>query len=318
MAIIIEKLAANNRQVKHYRFGQSSVSIGRGYDNDIRLDDPYVGAEHAVIEQDAEGHIHIRDCQSLNGIHINGKVQQQAQLAKDDVVVLGKTRLRIFDSAEQVEPALRLSVIESRLSFLSHWRFTFLLAFVYALALTYQTYLHTFVEFELGKMLPRLISELLILSVWPLLFGLLSRLQKQDARLASQYSILLLMVLIGMGLSLLNQWLKFNFAQFPAWNGVELVALGMLFFTLLWLTLLIAFHQPTYRRNRIALGCTFLLIACLMGWQEIKQADFSPRPPYQFVLLPGTYAIDDGVSTEEFVEGLASTYEKTAASRGKE
>lgn len=318
MAIIIEKLGGNNRQVKHYRFAKPSISIGRGYDNDIRLDDPYVGAEHAVIEQDTEGRIYIRDSQSLNGMRVNGKQQQQAELSKDDVVVLGKTRLRIFDSAEQVEPALRLSVIESRLTILSHWRFTLLLAFVYALALTYQTYLHTFVEFDVGKMLPRLVSELLILSVWPLLFGLLSRLQKQDARLASQYSILLLVVLVGMGLSLVSQWLKFNFAQFAAWNGVELTVMGVLFFSLLWLTLLIAFHQPTYRRNRIALGCTFLLIACLMGWQEIKQADFSPRPNYQFVLLPYSYAINDGVSTGAFVEGLASTYQKTAASRSKD
>ncbi|GAA0356685.1 hypothetical protein GCM10009092_21150 [Bowmanella denitrificans] len=318
MAIIVEKLGGNNRQVKHFRFDQQQISIGRGYDNDIRLDDPYVCADHVLIEQDLDsGQIRISDKQSVNGLRVNGLATTQSAVTKQDVIVLGKTRLRIFDSAEQVDPALRLSVIESRLNFLSHWRFALLLGFVYALALTYQTYLNTFVEFELGKMLPRLISDFLILSAWPLLFGMLSRLQKQDARLASQYSIALIMVLIGMGLSLINQWIQFNYPQLPAWNLVELSVLALLLFVLFWLTLLIAFHQPTYKRNRIALGCSLILLSCIMGWQQIKQAEFTPRPVYQFILLPDSYALDDGMTTDQFIQSLQGSYADSAANRTK-
>ncbi|GAB3023964.1 FHA domain-containing protein [Bowmanella dokdonensis] len=319
MAIVIEKLAANDKMVKHYLFDKPSVSVGRSYSNDICLDDPYVCPEHLHIEQDPHsGEIQIHDRDSVNGLLINGKPAKQAILKHSDVISLGKTRLRLFDSSQAVEPTLRLSPIESRLAVLSHWRFALLLAFIYALTLTYQAYQNTFVDFEIGQMLPRLLSEFLLLSAWPLLFGLLARLQKQEARLASQYSLIWLFALLTVGLSLTNQWFRFNFPQMPAWNLLELIVMGLVFFSLLWLSLLIAFHQSTARRNRIALGCSLIFVSLVMGWHQVKQADFSPRPVYRFLLMPDDYAVGQGVNSEAFIEQLHNSYDKAAKARDKD
>ncbi|WP_088328951.1 FHA domain-containing protein [Lacimicrobium sp. SS2-24] len=318
MAIVIEKLSANNKQVKHYQFDQSTVSLGRGYENHIRLTDPYVCAEHALIKQDPDSHkIEIIDLDSINGMSVNGRKCDRAVVDKHDVVVLGKTRLRLFNSNNTVPPAIKLSAIETRLDILTHWRFALFMGLLYAATLVFESYQHTYTEFELGKALPRLFSEFILLSVWPLLFALLSRLQKQDVRLSSLFSVLWIIALLSEGLSEVNHWISFNFPQLPGWGVAEHLGLTLVFALLLWLTLLLAFHQAAAKRNRITLLCSLILLAGVVGWNQLKQGEFSPRPNYSFSLLYEDAAVTNGVDTEHYLKQLPDIYDKADRLRSK-
>ncbi|MDF2179992.1 FHA domain-containing protein [Aliiglaciecola sp. CAU 1673] len=318
MAIVIERLSGDNRQMTHYRFDKPSVSVGRGYGNDIRLQDPYVCAEHILIEtQPEDGTILVRDLGSMNGMLVNGKPCVEAKVMPEDVLTLGKTRLRLFDSHAKVAPTLRLSVVEAKLAFLSDWRFALLIALLYAASLSYQTYTHTFKEFEFSSLVPRLLGEFVVLSVWPLLFGLLARLYKQDARLTNQFALLWSVALCGLALSWLNRWLQFNFPQLPLWYWVETLVAGGLFFVLLWTSLLIAFHQSLARRNRIALGATLIMLSLLLGWKQLNQASFSPSPQYRFSIMQPGYSLGEGMQVDDFIEQTDALYQRTKAQRDK-
>jgi hypothetical protein len=75
------------------------IRIGRGHENDIRLPDASVHRYHAVIEHTADEAFVITDLSGKdgNGIRVNGKKLDRAELVDGDLIELGKTKLR-FES----------------------------------------------------------------------------------------------------------------------------------------------------------------------------------------------------------------------------
>lgn len=70
------------------------ITIGRGHDNDVRIDDPYVGRHHCQIVQHDNGMFAIVDINSTNGTFVNGRrVFGEAQLQPYDSVTIGNTTL---------------------------------------------------------------------------------------------------------------------------------------------------------------------------------------------------------------------------------
>jgi len=84
-------------QARH-KFSELPIRLGRNYSNDIILDDPHTAAEHALIELNANGKLHLRDLGSQNRLKLKGKAHSQAELDGDTIVQLGRTLIRVRDS----------------------------------------------------------------------------------------------------------------------------------------------------------------------------------------------------------------------------
>jgi phosphoserine phosphatase RsbU/P len=73
-----------------------SLTIGRSSENDIVLSDAFCSGRHALIRPVDNGWV-IQDCQSKNGVFLNGKrVGAPVELKKGDVILAGETRI-VFD-----------------------------------------------------------------------------------------------------------------------------------------------------------------------------------------------------------------------------
>jgi pSer/pThr/pTyr-binding forkhead associated (FHA) protein len=71
-----------------------SLTIGRGHDNDITLDDDFASARHARIEPRRDG-VWVEDAGSTNGTFVNGaRLSKPRKLAPGDVIRVGNTDLR--------------------------------------------------------------------------------------------------------------------------------------------------------------------------------------------------------------------------------
>ena len=75
-----------------------STLIGRSKDCDIRLTDPNVSRRHAELRQEGTAYW-ILDLGSTNGVTVNGRRQQRAQLQNDDRITVGSTELVFKRSA---------------------------------------------------------------------------------------------------------------------------------------------------------------------------------------------------------------------------
>lgn len=90
------EILSQAREVKYrHKANTMPIRIGRAYDNDVILDDPYIAAHHALIEQTAAGELMIRDLGSYNGIICNGSRQTEMPIDGNMSFRLGHTSLRV-------------------------------------------------------------------------------------------------------------------------------------------------------------------------------------------------------------------------------
>jgi len=73
------------------------IRVGRGYDADVIVDDPFVAPRHLQIEPAGDGRYAVSDLQSLNGISVSPSERRisAAEVGPDDLVRLGRTQIRI-------------------------------------------------------------------------------------------------------------------------------------------------------------------------------------------------------------------------------
>jgi hypothetical protein len=91
----IETLARNGDVLHRHRVEQLPIRIGRGYDNDYILDDPYAAPHHALIDVGEDGALLLRDLGTRNGVVHAGRRSEHLALTGNTVVRLGHTTLRI-------------------------------------------------------------------------------------------------------------------------------------------------------------------------------------------------------------------------------
>lgn len=125
MRLWVEVLARNGEVVERHRVQDLPVRVGRGYDNDIVVDDPYVAPHHLTIGLESAGDgtpalLVARDAGSQNGVFVEGRRpgwslasrrgraqrQPRVTLAPDTVLRIGHTLLRVRQAEEPVPAEL--------------------------------------------------------------------------------------------------------------------------------------------------------------------------------------------------------------------
>lgn len=79
------------------------ITIGRGADNDLRIDNPGVSTHHAKVVQEGESYF-IEDINSTNGTSVNGEPVSRKQLEYGDKISIFKHMLRFspLDLQEEI------------------------------------------------------------------------------------------------------------------------------------------------------------------------------------------------------------------------
>ncbi|MGJ4893265.1 FHA domain-containing protein [Bradyrhizobium sp. HKCCYLS3077] len=104
--IWVEILSKHREVAGRFRVDAAEVRIGRGYDNHVILDDPYVAARHLRIFRDDEGRLVAEDLGSANGLYLDRSKSRKPQLILDgsQPIRIGQTWLRVRDAGHDVEP----------------------------------------------------------------------------------------------------------------------------------------------------------------------------------------------------------------------
>ncbi len=83
--------------VKEVQLTKDRSSLGRRPYNDIVIDNLAVSGEHAFLQM-ADGRVTLEDLGSTNGTYVNGKPVTTQVLTHDDVIEIGKYKIRFLDS----------------------------------------------------------------------------------------------------------------------------------------------------------------------------------------------------------------------------
>lgn len=309
MAIVLELLSRKNIPLKHFKFDQDYVNVGRDFNNDLRLDDPYVCPSHMLVAIDPEsGQLMVNDCKSTNGIKINNKYVTQAHLNSNDIIKIGRTRLRIIDTKAPLPNAMPLSELEENLNWLNKAFLTFALAFLCVSYLLIAKYIGSVEEFKIVTSLPSQLGVLALISLWPLSFAALGKIVKKESHVVNQINLTLLALLLFFALDLLLTVVNFNL-QPGTWFSLLTFVLGGAFLAgFIWLTLFIAFHQATWRRNMVTAILAFIILAPLFTLLFLNNDEFSSRPDYDLTLLPPLYDFTGAIETEKFIDNTSDLF----------
>jgi FHA domain-containing protein len=104
--IWVEVLSRHRDVVARYRCQAAEISIGRGYDNDVLIDDPYVASRHLRILRDASGALIAIDPGSANGLFADHGDERFERIVLDGErpIRIGRTYLRIREAQHAVPP----------------------------------------------------------------------------------------------------------------------------------------------------------------------------------------------------------------------
>ncbi len=84
--------------IKEVPLTKDRTTLGRRPYNDIVIDNLAVSGEHAVLQL-LGSEVYLEDLNSTNGTYINGKTVKKQLLQNDDVVEIGKYRIKFLSDA---------------------------------------------------------------------------------------------------------------------------------------------------------------------------------------------------------------------------
>lgn len=102
--IWIEILSRHGGLLARHRFAGPEVRIGRGYANDLVLDDPAVAAQHVRVFRDESGALVAEDIGSANGMFVDRRPDKVERVALDGerIIRIGHSYLRVRDASHPV------------------------------------------------------------------------------------------------------------------------------------------------------------------------------------------------------------------------
>ncbi|MCA9576803.1 MAG: GGDEF domain-containing protein [Polyangiales bacterium] len=84
---------------KRYLLTADSVSIGRGSENEVVLENDAVSRKHAVIEK-RQRMYYVSDLESTNGTYVNDSLVRDYQLRRGDQIKIGDTILKFLSGSD--------------------------------------------------------------------------------------------------------------------------------------------------------------------------------------------------------------------------
>lgn len=85
-------------EVVTFHLGEDWTRIGRCETADVCLDDPSVSRRHAILATDGERPPRVLDDRSLNGVLVNGRKVDFAELQPGDELAIGRYRLYLLQA----------------------------------------------------------------------------------------------------------------------------------------------------------------------------------------------------------------------------
>ncbi|WP_164013979.1 FHA domain-containing protein [Pyxidicoccus trucidator] len=313
--IFLEVLEGDAVHARH-RLERFPASVGRGYSNDVILDDPKVSPEHLRIERREDGALVLRDLGSHNGTY---RVEPWAPLAEleltpDTRVSVGDTVLRFRSRSHPVEATVVGPAPTAPRPRLFEQPRTFglaLLALVGASLL--ESYLTNYGRTDWGELMVSVMAPLMLILVWAGGWSVASRIARRQFHYRAHATISTL-VLLGavLGPALLTL-VGFSLALGGGLSGLQYaVLLGLLGWGLYWHLRYVTRWEP--RRLMRSLVFVVLVFGVLSRADDLLGNEgFSDGLDFPRTLLPPHFRLARAQPVEDFFEDTARLQEQVDA-----
>ena len=322
MALIVELLGPHGEVRFRHLLADGPLTIGRGFDNDIVLDDPYADVRHACVARGEDGAPVLEDLGSLNGLGgPDGRRVPRVALGRDVEVLVGRTRLRFRDPDAALPPALpdqpaerlRVPVWLTR-----PWGQLAICALV-ALLAAWDAWADSYRGSGASAGFQAALGVVVLVLLWAGIWATAGRLAVHRARFLAHVAMVSGTVIVVALESRVAGWVTFLFPDNPVTPALGMVIGVALLAALLAGHLRLASRMPMRRRwvTGLAAGAAVVLIVWVVNLP--KQKEFSDVPRFDATLkaVPGSLVPthdlqslrDVGLNLRRKVDALRATRE---------
>ncbi|MGZ3460162.1 MAG: FHA domain-containing protein [Archangium sp.] len=302
--IFLEVLEGDGVHARH-RLERFPVTVGRGYGNDIILDDPKVSASHLRIERTEEGKLVVRDVGSRNGTF---RVEPWARLAElaltDDArVAVGDTVLRFRSRAHAVADTrvAAVPVMPHGRLFERPFAFPAMLA-VTVVAFLFYEYLTNYQKTDWGSLALAVVVPVFAAFVWAGLWSVASKVARRQFHFGAHGTIGSLGLLGLLAIPLLLGLMTYSLSLGPGFRALNLLGyLGWMGCVLFWHLRYVTRVDP--RRLGVMLAVILVCFGALtQAGSLLGEEDFSSNLEFNRTLLPPAFRVAPARSVETFFE----------------
>lgn len=286
--LIIESQGHMKRGTRHYRVETFPCTIGRGFANSIILEDPFVAAEHVVIEK-AEDGWRLRQLDQLNPVQQRGKTIRDTELLlhSGDEIVLGRTSLRFYAPQHPVAPTRKLH--DTRSGFMEISQSLLMLCgllLVLLFALVFNAYFINSQDIRLHRLIAENLPVLGSALIWSALWSLLAFVVRRRTDYLYFLALFVVYLLVDIAIEDMIDYLAFNAGSLWLPDLISYVVAGVLLASLLYFSMGRAFNASPRRRLVLSnvFAWTFVVVIGFFVYGNYEE--FNPDPNYSAVLKP--------------------------------
>lgn len=277
------------------------LRVGRAYDSDIVLDDPYVAPHHIEIVQSDSGKYQLRDQNSINGVMINNALSKNADMivTPADVLRLGHTQFRILPSDFAVAVEKKLTNVV----WLRSWPGLIFGFVILLLAHLLNLWLEYNRDDGYKLLVAPLLGDIPLVLLWAGLWALIGRVLSGNANFIAHAVLVSLTVAVTFLLgNTLTMYIDFMYnsklANGVIFSAIVYMAIGWLFYRHVGLV-----SRASRRKIGIAVavivGGLFGIFYAIDKWNS---ADDLSRMSYSPSIGPPSMLLVHGISVEKFME----------------
>ena len=215
MELVFEVLGRGHRQSTIHKTYSTEVLLGRGWSNDIVLQDPLVESSHAKIVADPEsdGYI-VEDLGSVNGTWIaEGKrrrVEGKTYIKSGDTLIVGRSRLKVFDLEHPVDEThspTRSELLASRAGQLS---IAIPVALAALLVIPWLSYLDSYSPFHAQNAITDAVTIGIVGVAWATVWTFIGKFAKHEMHFGTHITLIFAFLASMSLLEHFNEILTFN------------------------------------------------------------------------------------------------------------
>ena len=292
-ALVVEIRDSHHRLQGYHQVDAFPLSIGRAYSNQIILSDPYVQAQHLVVNADEQGW-RVNDVSGQLG-------KETRQLASGDEIVVGRTYLRFFSPEHPVAPAKSLHAKASFMEALRVVSLTSLLLGLLMLGLAITDYMTATQEVFAGRLVAATLPILAGVIIWSAIWSLLAYIARR--RLCFYYflTVAVIYVLADLSFETLIDYFAFNIVSLWMSQALSYVTGGVLLVALFYASMHRAFAISQRRKFLLANLFSWGLVLVTLFVVSANRAEFNRNPEFPAELKPPFARIASVTSLENFM-----------------
>ncbi len=302
--IIVELSVNNSKNIEKYSFNKYPVSIGRGYQNDIILSDPYVCSNHLDILEKEDGFI-LKDNASENGIFINNKRMEDNEISvsSGSKIKIGNSVLQIFSENHEIKPSLKFDFWSTTCGKFLFAGIVITSSILLLLLLALDEYLDSYIKIRLSELFNEANKTMFVILFGSGLCGLIGFLIKHKANFLKHLLItnifFYILIISNACFSHLSYALNYNAIQFYFSGFFASILMAIL----LYFNFKYALSTIMSKKKQICLAIliTIILSSFVMIGDYADKKTFSESPEFKIILKPPAFKFVSGKSIDKFL-----------------